>query len=48
MTIAPEQDWGPENTRQPCPCTHIRAGKVKDDGSGKCSQCRTANRSNSA
>lgn len=44
MVIAPGQDWGPGHTRQPCPCLHIRAGKVKDDGSGKCPQCKTANR----
>ena len=36
------QDWGPDNRRQPCPCSHIRAGKAKDDGSGKCPQCRPA------
>ena len=47
MTIAPGQDWGPEHTRQPCPCAHIRAGEVKNDGSGKCPYCKQTNRSNS-
>ena len=44
MSIARGQDWGPDNTRQPCPCPHIRAGEAKDDDSGKCPRCKTARR----